>query len=317
MDLRLLSRFIHVAETNSINKAAARLNLSQPALTKSIQLLEERMGVTLIVRGPRGISLTEVGHMLLKHAKVMEAEIRKLDGEISAFKNISLGRVSIGVPPGPGFLSIVMPIATRRIASKGLRVTLDVTMGARADLLRPLLLGDLDFIIAGSGDGEVSAELVREELYPDRRVIAVSARHPLAAKRTVTSDDLRRFPWAILKQGQFMPDTLLELARGAELSHSTINSNSTQFVKVMLMDNHWIGLMTLDSVRAEIQRGQFAELKVELSEGAQSNPIEEQMMEICYRRDAPLSTASARLMREIKLACADQYNPGCANRPAA
>lgn len=306
MDLRLLSRFIVVAETGSINKAAARLNLSQPALTKSIQLLEERMDVTLIVRGPRGISLTEVGETMLKHAKLMEAEVRKLDGEISAFKNISMGHVRIGVPPGPGFLTTVMPEATRRFANRGLRVTLDITMGTRADLLRPLLLGDLDFIIASAGEEDIASELISEDLYGERRLIVVAADHPLAGKAAVTPEDLQRYPWAILKQGQFMPGTLHDLTGGQESSFSAINSNSTQFIKIMLYEGNWIGLVTYDSVRVEIQKGLLVELTAQADPDVY-NPIDAHMMQISYRRDVPLSTAGARLMREIRNACTEQY----------
>jgi len=305
MDLRLLSRFIVVAETGSINKAAARLHLSQPALTKSIQLLEERIGVTLIVRGPRGISLTEVGQMMLRHAKLMEAEVRKLDGEISAFKNISLGHVKIGVPPGPGFLTTVMPIATHRFADKGLRVTFDVTMGTRADLLRPLLLGDIDFMVASAGDDDVSGDLVREELYVERRLLVVSPSHPLASVKTVKPEDVRAYPWAILKQGEFHAGSLADLIHHEDFSSSVINSNSTQFVKVMLLNKQWIGLVNYDAVRVELQKGQLVELVLQ-SPHARNRLQEERMIEICYRRDVPLSTASTRLMREIRAACAAQ-----------
>ena len=307
MDLRLLHRFIVVAETGSINKAAARLNFSQPALTKSLRLLEERLDVQLVVRGPRGISLTPIGEKTLKHAKLMEAEVRKLDGEISTHKKISMGHVRIGVPVGPGFLTTVLPAAVMRFARTDMRVTLDVTMGIRADLIRPLLHGEIDFLISTTADDDTSAELVREVLYQDRRLLVVAPDHPLAAGSAVSTAELGEYSWVIQKQASSPSDAILDEMIEAEVSRNTIKSNSTQFVKIMMSDHNAIGLLAYDAVRVEMQKGQLVELRVE--DRRLHKLLENRTIEISHRRDVPLSSAATRLMRYIKSACRDQYPP--------
>lgn len=307
MDLRLFHRFIVVAETGGINKAAAKLNLSQPALTKSIRLLEERLDVALIVRGPRGISLTPIGEKILQYAKLMEAEVRKLDGEISTFKNISMGHVRIGVPPGPGFLTTVMPVAAKNFARTDMRVTLDVTMGIRADLVRLLQHGELDFMISTAASSENSPELTQERLYQDRLVIVAAVDHPLASQPVVPASALRDYPWVIQKQASSASDSVLDEMIEANMGRSTISSNSTQFVKIMIAHNNWIGLVAYDAVRLEIQRGVLVELNVE-------GPwikrlLQKRIIEISYRRDVPLSSSAAKLKRYITAACAEQYPP--------
>ena len=73
---RLIRSFLTVADTGSITTAADALNVSQPALTKSIQKLENDVGTKLFTRIPKGVQLTKAGEILAHHARVMENEYR-------------------------------------------------------------------------------------------------------------------------------------------------------------------------------------------------------------------------------------------------
>src|SRR5258706_15199708 len=73
MDFRHLRAFIAVAEESSVTKAAARLHISQPPLSRHIRQLEEELGITLFVRHRQGVRLTEAGASLLEKAKVLAA----------------------------------------------------------------------------------------------------------------------------------------------------------------------------------------------------------------------------------------------------
>ena len=88
MDLRKLQYFIELVEQGSLGKAAEKLHVSQPALTKSLRLLEDELGVRLLDRLPGGVKPTVYGDSLFAHAKAMLAEadharieIQKLRGE--------------------------------------------------------------------------------------------------------------------------------------------------------------------------------------------------------------------------------------------
>src|SRR5207248_10111729 len=70
-DFRHLRAFIAVAEESSVTKAAARLHISQPPLSRHIRQLEEELGITLFIRHRQGVRLTEAGHGLLEKAKVL------------------------------------------------------------------------------------------------------------------------------------------------------------------------------------------------------------------------------------------------------
>ncbi len=110
LDLKQLSYFITLAEHGSISSAAAILGLAQPSLSENITRLERKLEVQLIVRGPRGVHLTEAGFALARHGReIVESaalaisDIRQLGGE-------ARGRVSIAFPPSLSLL-LSVPLA--------------------------------------------------------------------------------------------------------------------------------------------------------------------------------------------------------------
>ena len=107
MQSRLLKSFLAVADKSSITEAAAALNVSQPALTKSIKQLEADLGVTLFERTSTGVSLTRFGSVLQHHAKIMENEYRHALSRIDDLKggdaahNAAIARAVLAGESGP------------------------------------------------------------------------------------------------------------------------------------------------------------------------------------------------------------------------
>ena len=96
MDLRAIAYFATVAEYGTVRGAAARLGISQPALTKAIRRLEDEMGVVLFDRQARGVTPTAYGRTLLRHARNLQASLKEAREEIAALRAGIAGRVRIG-----------------------------------------------------------------------------------------------------------------------------------------------------------------------------------------------------------------------------
>jgi LysR family transcriptional regulator, nitrogen assimilation regulatory protein len=99
MDISQLRTLIHVAELGSLSKAADRLHIAQPALSRQIRLLEEELGVRLFDRHGRGMIVTEYGQEVLRHALRVMAELEDIRAVVSDEDAPLRGHVSIGMPP--------------------------------------------------------------------------------------------------------------------------------------------------------------------------------------------------------------------------
>jgi DNA-binding transcriptional LysR family regulator len=99
-ELRLLRYFVALAEELHFGRAAARLYVSQPALSQQIRILEEQVGMPLFVRGSRGVQLTPVGATLLDEARDVLRHAERLEESVEQLRRGTRGTLRIGVPPG-------------------------------------------------------------------------------------------------------------------------------------------------------------------------------------------------------------------------
>jgi len=301
MNLVNLRRFLCVVEEGSLNKAASRLSITQPALTKSIQLLEESLGGVLMHRGARGIELTDIGRVVYQRARLIDAEIKKLHAEVSARNALSLGEVNVGIAPGPGFQNVVLPKATQNLIDHGRNLIINYTMGVLGRLLPALRDGSLDFVIARIDDSPASEDLVQEPLFRERNVIVVRAGHPILQKSLSHPAPLADYPWVVLSEAGSTVERLRQLLyeHQVPMRKSVVRSDSPLFVKTMFTDSDCIGITRHDAVRFELNEGRLVELVL----GSQKDVKALWQMHtigLIYRRDAVMSAASRALVDEIR-----------------
>jgi len=123
MDLRRVKAFIAVAETLSVTKAAERLHISQPPLSRHIHQLEEELGVTLFLRHRHGVTLTDAGRRLLEKARSLEAAAAEFALTARRVSSAEAKEVRIGI--GWGLWDVV-----NRIRVEFARTNPDVTITA-------------------------------------------------------------------------------------------------------------------------------------------------------------------------------------------
>ena len=196
MQSRLLHSFLIVAEQASISRAAEVLNVSQPALTKSIQRLEVEYGVKLFDRMPSGVRLTKYGDILLQHVKVMDNEYRHAISRIKEQRDGRVGALRIGA--GPVWLVSILPplIAEFQTLCPGVSISL---IGGVIDTLVPdLITGDLDLICV-SLDFPNQSEIVKQSLFKTHHVLVANPGHPLADGQEVDPARIHTYPWMVLK----------------------------------------------------------------------------------------------------------------------
>jgi len=195
MQSRLLRHFLGVADHRNITAAAQALNISQPALSKSIQILERQIGVALFERHPNGVALTREGEVLARRARLMDLEYRHAMAEISAMEQGLTG--VLRVEAGPVWLTTILPPVVAAFHHQFPRIKVRLTGGVIDTMVPALTRGDLD-MICGTLDFPNHPEFVKEPLIDIRHAVIASARHPLLkSAEPVTAAALAAYPWIV------------------------------------------------------------------------------------------------------------------------
>jgi LysR family nitrogen assimilation transcriptional regulator len=257
VDLRQLRYFVEIVEQTSLTRAAARLNVAQPALSIHLRNMEEELGTALVVRGRNGVTTTEAGQMLLAHARRIISEQNNVEDEIRNLGAEPKGQVRIGLPGTIGALLTVPLIeAAQRLYPK-IRVTISEAMsGFVIDWLRE---GHIDFGIVYTAPADRG---IRSNVILKEEVFAVSQVGILKGKR-VDLPTLAEFP-LILPSRSHGLRTLIDTHFGLDNKVPTIAIEIDSFssIKALVARGHGISLLPMHAVAEEIRNGQMQALPI-------------------------------------------------------
>jgi DNA-binding transcriptional LysR family regulator len=191
VETRELAYFVAVAEELHFGRAARRLGIAQPPLSRAIRQLERRLGVTLLDRGGRGVTLTAAGEVLLRESRVALAAVTAAVRRTQRAARPEPRLVLAMKPGGDGGLLPGILAAYERVPG-ALPVEVVCSFGERAAMLRD---GRADVAML-YGPREDLTGFATEELLTEDQVVVLPQGHRLAWRETVSLDDLR---------GQTMP----------------------------------------------------------------------------------------------------------------
>ncbi|MBN3764321.1 LysR family transcriptional regulator [Burkholderia sp. Ac-20365] len=179
-----LQMLVAIAEHGTLMSAADALNLSQPAVTKSMKELEARLGVQLLERSGSGVRLTRYGETLLRRARTIVAEITSAERELEEMKSGAERTLSVGVSLLAS--SIAMPAALRAFRDRLPDVRLNVYECLPTQIIDGLRDGTFDLCVAFVADSDVTAEYRVVPLGESTQVLAVQRDDPLARETHLT-----------------------------------------------------------------------------------------------------------------------------------
>jgi DNA-binding transcriptional LysR family regulator len=192
MDLHHLRYLIALAEHQSFRKAADALCLTQPALSRSLQALEQELGVTLIERlGKRNI-LTPYGRQVVQSARRIFSETAELRRSVAQLREGGLGTISVGFGPTPA--AVLMTPFLRQMAADYPRVQVNVSRGSVELLTQALRSETVDIIAIDLRALSASPDLRVELLAPLRGGFLCRTGHPLLDYASVDLSMLREHP---------------------------------------------------------------------------------------------------------------------------
>jgi LysR family transcriptional activator of glutamate synthase operon len=188
MELRHLRYLVALADAEHFTRAARTLGIAQPALSQQVRRLEAEVGLQLVERTTRRVSLTHAGKVLVTGARGVLRDVDRLTAELAALRGVQAGRLVVGVTRTPGAVDVAGALATFHGAYPG--VELDVREGLSQDLLRDVRAGELDIAIIAEGPSLEAASFSVERVAVEPLVAIVPPDHPLSAKRFLSSAEL-------------------------------------------------------------------------------------------------------------------------------
>ena len=190
MDLRHLKYFLAVAEELNIGRAAARLHISQPPLTRQIKALEEELGVELFVRTPKGVELTQAGELFKEEAHNIRMLVEAAIDRAQRAGEGKLGRLDVGIF-GSGIYGVIPDVLEAfRAKLPGVNIVLHtMTKNEQIDALRQRRI-TVGFNRMTPPLPDIGRELVTTE----RLLVALHEAHPLAKQPQVTLRALKNEP---------------------------------------------------------------------------------------------------------------------------
>lgn len=197
MDLRRLKYFVAVAEELNILKAASRLNISQPPLTRQIKLLEEELDTQLFVRTPRGVELTDAGTILMEEARNILSLADIASERAYQAGQGKLGRIDIGIFGSAVFGMIPKILLAFRQAYPEVNIVLhSLNKGQQIEALRQRRL-TIGFNRLLEAMPDISSEVVATEAL----FVALNRSNPLARKKEVRWIELAEHPMVLFPSG--------------------------------------------------------------------------------------------------------------------
>jgi DNA-binding transcriptional LysR family regulator len=192
MELRHLRYFLAVGDSLSFTKASAQLRVAQPALSRRIQDLEDEIGVDLLKRGPRGVSLTAEGKLFLEKTRGLLKLAEESVEQVRALARGQFGDLHIGYAPTPAVE--ILPPALAAFQKAFPRVNVLLHDASLREIVDGLQSGALQLAVLPDAMSGIAAGIEFEVLRAYPVCVALAPSHPLARLKSIPLEKLAREP---------------------------------------------------------------------------------------------------------------------------
>jgi LysR family pca operon transcriptional activator len=251
--LPLLRAMDAVEAHRSLLKASAVLGITQPALSKSLNELEDIVQARLFDRHSRGVRPTEAGLLFVQTARRVLAELRRLDEQLDQLSSPGSGTVALGALPVTA--AGVLPGTLARLKATYPDVKVRLQQGRTEDLLPVLASCEIDLIVGRLYEPAVPDRFSREPLWTEPISILARTEHPIFAD-AVTVDVLRRYELVLPTVSQRVGQEIEHLLALLGLQPTTsLRSSSYGFIREMLHATDLISIMPRLMMVGDLLRG--------------------------------------------------------------
>ena len=256
MDLRQLRYLVALAEERNFTRAAASLHIAQPAMSQQIRRLEDELGLAVVERTTRRVSLTDAGELLVVRARRILAELEAAETELQGLRGMFTGHVTIGAmhTMGPVDLSLALALFRERHPN----VEFTVREQSSEEMAEMLRVDELDLAFLSVTEQVESHGLGLRQLVSEELVAVLPPRHRLGKRQQVRMAELADEVFISFRTGARLRELLVSAGREAGFEpRVTLESNESQRIRRLV--SRGLGVAILPRSDAE---GPGAEVEV-------------------------------------------------------
>lgn len=261
MDIRQLEHFTALIAEHNFARAAERVNLSQPAFSRSIQQLERQLGVCLFERGRQGASPTVFARAALPHIRALLGARDALQQALQGINGLLSGDLGVGVGPYPA-LGLMDRVAARFI-DRHPAIHLRLHTADWASLHQALLAHDIELFVADTRALEQDARLEVTRLPQPDSLIFCRPGHPLSAKARLCWADLLDWPFALTRVPDTIERQLQQLSSAAGGLRQRIECDNVAMLLALVSRSNAISLAPANVLAEPLRSGQLISLALD------------------------------------------------------
>ena len=250
----LLGDFLTVISEGSIRQAAEKISISQSALTRRIQDLEEGLGASLFERTSRGMILTPFGEVLKHHAQLVTISCHYAISEISELLEGEAGELRISAGPAWAYSLVPDAIAAMQAARPQIRVTL---LDLINDVSLPMLASGLLDVVLGGLPATRDPQLEYEPILEIEHLVFANEQHPLNQLAVVEAAHLTAYPWIWFTTGAATLELIVSYFLQDELAppSATVETSSAQSAFRLMQHSNYLMLLPSTSLVTAAHHG--------------------------------------------------------------
>jgi DNA-binding transcriptional LysR family regulator len=265
LKLRHLQLLVALDDMRHVGRVAGYLNVSQPAISKTLAQLEADLQVTLFERNTKGLEPTAHGECFIRHAREILLVLSQARDEMADLSQGRLARLTLGVLPSSAVL--LVPRFIVRLEAASAAVAVAVREGTMDTLLPQLRAGDVHYVVGALPKTALGIEFESDILYEDPLVVVVRRGHPLTRARTIDWPMLADYPMVLPPAGTTTrgPIEALFAAHDTELPRRHLDSVSTMTNVGVLQDTDSVGFLSQELARHFAALGMASILPLDLA----------------------------------------------------
>jgi DNA-binding transcriptional LysR family regulator len=254
MDFYQLKTFYHVAKQKSFTRASIELSISQPAVSRQIESLEKKFGLTLFHRVGREIQLTDSGLVLFEMAEKILSLVGKTESVMEGMKNLESGSIVVGASTTIG--NYLMAPIVINFMKKYPGVSIKLEIQPTDEILSKVKNNLLDIAIIP--EVPVITSLINENLLQDEIVLIARKNHPLTNQKNVRLEDLINEKFVMRGQDSNTRKTIEKHLKQHEVNlQKYIELDSTEAIKQAVLTGEYISFVSRRTIQMETKFGEI------------------------------------------------------------